>query len=62
MDTQKSMFTENYHCAVVVDPLNSEIEAYTLDGDDYRSVPFAIYWEEYEDPYGKLRKKRIRKG
>jgi 26S proteasome regulatory subunit N11 len=61
MHTQKSMFTEGYHCAVVVDPLNSEIEAYTLDGDDYRSIPFTIYWEDYEDPYGKLKKMRIRK-
>ncbi|MCK4445337.1 MAG: hypothetical protein KAW09_12385 [Thermoplasmata archaeon] len=61
LDTQKSMFSESFHCALVVDPLNSEIEAYTLDGDDCKPIPFAVYWEEHEDPYGKLSKMRIRK-
>ncbi len=62
LHTQKSMFREVYHYSIVVDPLNSEIEAYTLDGDECKPIPFVIYWEDYEDPYGKLSKKRIRKG
>jgi hypothetical protein len=59
--TQKNMFSEGFHCAIVVDPLKSEIEAYTLDGDGYKPIPFTIYWEEYEDSYGKLHKRRRRK-
>ncbi len=61
LDTQKSMFSESFHCALVVDPLNSEIEAYALDGDCCKPIPFAVYWEEHEDPYGKPRKMRVRK-
>ncbi|MEE9224507.1 MAG: Mov34/MPN/PAD-1 family protein [Thermoplasmata archaeon] len=59
--TQKAMFSEGYHCAIVVDPLKSEIEAYTLDGDGYKPIPFTVYWEEYEDSYGKLHKRKRRK-
>ncbi|MFQ6060135.1 MAG: Mov34/MPN/PAD-1 family protein [Thermoplasmata archaeon] len=56
--TQKTMFREQYHCAIVVDPLNMEIEAYSLDGEGYKPIPFAVFWEEYEDPYtGKSSKK-----
>lgn len=61
MRTQKAMFTEDYHSAIVIDPLKMEIEAYGLEGEDYRPVPFAVFWEEFEDPYGKKSKKKRRK-
>ncbi len=56
--TQKAMFREDYHSAIVVDPLKMEIEAYGLDGNDYKPIPFAVFWEEFEDPYGKKTKKK----
>ncbi|UCD92666.1 MAG: Mov34/MPN/PAD-1 family protein [Methanobacteriota archaeon] len=58
MKTQKAMFTEDYHSAIVIDPLSMEIEAYGMDGEDYKPVPFAVFWEEFEDPYGKKTKKK----
>ncbi len=61
MDTQRTMFSESFHCAIVVDPLNSEIEAYTLEGDDCRPIPFTVYWDDFEDPYGRLVKMRVKK-
>lgn len=62
MRTQRAMFREDYHSAIVVDPLKMEIEAYGLDGDDYKPIPFAVFWEEFEDPYGKkTKKKRMKK-
>lgn len=42
--TQKRMFSEYYHCAIVVDPNNREIAAYKLDGrKEYRDLPFALF-------------------
>ncbi|MFQ5885308.1 MAG: Mov34/MPN/PAD-1 family protein [Thermoplasmata archaeon] len=58
MRTQRAMFREDYHSAIVIDPLKMEIEAYGLDGDDYKPIPFAVFWEEFEDPYGKKTKKK----
>jgi hypothetical protein len=37
--------------AVVIDPINKEIGAYRLKRIDVEPVPFAIYWEEYQNPY-----------
>ena len=51
VDTQKSMFTSTFHRAVVIDPVNKEIGAYRLKDIDVESVPFAIYWDEHQNPY-----------
>jgi proteasome lid subunit RPN8/RPN11 len=61
MRTQKTMFSEDYHCAIVIDPLCMEIEAYAMEGEEYKPIPFAIFWEEFEDPYGKKIAKKRRK-
>ena len=42
LGTQRAMFTKPYHCAVVIDPLNEEIEAFKVLGEEYMCVPFAI--------------------
>ncbi|MDH3365049.1 MAG: Mov34/MPN/PAD-1 family protein [Thermoplasmata archaeon] len=42
MRTQKAMFSQSFHCAIVIDPLNREIEAFKLRGDGYIGVPFTI--------------------
>jgi proteasome lid subunit RPN8/RPN11 len=51
VDTQKGMFSSSFHRAVVIDPINKEIGAYRLGGVDVEPVPFAIYWEEFQNPY-----------
>ncbi len=51
VDTQKSMFSSSFHRAVVIDPVNKEIGAYRLNRIDVESVPFVIYWEEFQNPY-----------
>jgi len=42
LETQKAIFTERYHCAMVVDPLNREIKAFRLSGDGYEEIPFGV--------------------
>ena len=56
IETQQRMFREDFHFAVVLDPLKLQIEAFTLSGEGCISVPFAVYWEEHEDPYGRTKK------
>jgi proteasome lid subunit RPN8/RPN11 len=51
VDTQRGMFSSSYHRAVVIDPINKEIGAYRLGKVDVEAVPFAIYWEEHQNPY-----------
>ncbi len=51
VDTQKVMFSSSFHRAVVIDPINKEIGAYRLGRIDVEPVPFAIYWEEHQNPY-----------
>ena len=42
LGTQRAMFSRPYHCALVIDPLNREIEAFKIHGEGYACVPFAI--------------------
>jgi proteasome lid subunit RPN8/RPN11 len=51
VQTQRSMFGQRAHSAVVIDPVSKEIEAFFLDEGKIRSRPFAIYWDEFQNPY-----------
>lgn len=51
VQTQRAMFNMRCHSAVVIDPVNREIEAFYLDDGEVRSRPFCIYWDEYQCPY-----------
>jgi len=51
VDTQNSMFGQPYHAAVVIDPLNHEIEAYRIERGVPVTRPFAIYWDKHQNPY-----------
>ncbi len=51
VDTQNSMFGEPYHAAMVIDPVNREIEAYRIEKGVPTVRPFAIYWDEEQKPY-----------
>jgi len=45
LDTQRSMFSQPYHSALVVDPVNCDIKVFRLSGRDYEEVPFAVFKE-----------------
>lgn len=56
VETQRKMFREKFHYAVVLDPMKLQIEAFTLSGSNCVPAPFVVYWEEFEDPYGKMKR------
>ena len=43
--TQRTLFDQPYHCALVIDPVNREIKAFKLSEDGYVEVPFALVSE-----------------
>ena len=43
MDTQRAMFGEPYHIALVIDPVNREVKTFKLRRDGYEEVPFAVF-------------------
>jgi proteasome lid subunit RPN8/RPN11 len=51
IQTQRSMFDRRFHTAIVIDPLNREIDAFYLENDRVESRPFAVYWDRYQNPY-----------
>ena len=59
--TQKHIFNKEFHSAIVIDPVNKEIEAYKLAGKGYKALSFAVYWDEYQDPYRRVVKKMKRR-
>ena len=40
--TQRRIFSEEYHCSVVIDPVGEEIRAFRLVAEGYSEVPFGI--------------------
>ena len=43
--TQRTMFDQPFHCALVIDPVNREIKAFKLSKGGYAEVPFALVSE-----------------
>jgi proteasome lid subunit RPN8/RPN11 len=43
LDTQRTMFDQPYHSALVIDPINQDIKAFRLAGDSYEEIPFALF-------------------
>lgn len=42
LETQRTMFDQPFHTALVIDPLNEDIKAFKLSGAGYDEVAFAI--------------------
>ena len=36
------MFSQPYHCAIVIDPVNKEMEVFKARGNGYIGIPFAV--------------------
>jgi proteasome lid subunit RPN8/RPN11 len=51
VDTQRAIFNRPFHSAIVIDPIAKDIEAFGLRDSLPVSRPFAVYWEEYQNPY-----------
>ncbi|MEM0449391.1 MAG: Mov34/MPN/PAD-1 family protein [Methanomassiliicoccales archaeon] len=51
VETQKGLFNKRFHSAIVIDPINKEIESFFIENGKVRSRPFAVYWDEYQNPY-----------
>jgi proteasome lid subunit RPN8/RPN11 len=62
IDTQMRMFNQPFHSAIVIDPINVEIAAFHVENGKSVERPFAVYWDEFQNPYFgetvKERKKR----
>jgi 26S proteasome regulatory subunit N11 len=43
LDTQRALFDQSYHCALVIDPVNRELKMFKLAEAGYTEVPFAIF-------------------
>ncbi len=52
IETQKSIFNKEYHSALVIDPINEDIEAFIWEENEIEVRPFLVYWEESQEPYG----------
>jgi proteasome lid subunit RPN8/RPN11 len=49
--TQRNMFGQRAHSAIVIDPVNREIDAFYLDNGKIHSRPFSVFWDEFQNPY-----------
>ena len=56
MKTHADIFVSPHQIAMVVDPLNFEIAAFKVQGGAAIKTDFAVYWDEFDDPYGGLKK------
>jgi 26S proteasome regulatory subunit N11 len=52
VETQTRMFTSPFHLAAVIDPKNFDIGLFKVEDGAQKSVTFAVYWDEHDDPYG----------
>jgi proteasome lid subunit RPN8/RPN11 len=55
--TQRAIFDQSYHTALVVDPLSREIKMFKLSGDGYAEYAFALF----DSPEGCEAVKRMRR-
>lgn len=43
LDTQRRMFSQPYHSALVIDPVNKEVRVFELIPGGYEEIPFAVF-------------------
>jgi hypothetical protein len=56
------MFDRPWHSAVVIDPVQMDIAAFAMRDGRPAERPFAIYWDEFQNPYygETVRNRRVR--
>ncbi len=62
LETQRSMFDQPYHTALVIDPVNEDIKAFRLVGGtyEYEEIPFALYSRAETAPRKRTRRLRVK--
>lgn len=62
VDTQVTMFNRPFHSALVIDPVAMEIETFKVENGRSLHRPFAVYWDEFQNPYfgESVRKRRLK--
>ena len=56
LKTHEGAFVSQYQLAIVIDPLNFQIEGFHVRSGEGQLVRFLVYWDEWDDPYGGLKK------
>ena len=60
LDTQRSVFDQPYHSALVIDPINKDVKTFRLAGEGYEEMTFAVF-DSGSFPIRKPRTNRQRK-
>jgi proteasome lid subunit RPN8/RPN11 len=58
LETQRTMFDQPYHNALVIDPINKDVKTFRLVGEGYEEIPFAVF-QSNESVRG-VRKRRLK--
>ncbi len=58
LDTQRRIFNQTYHSALVIDPVNKDIKAFRLVLDGYEEMSFAVFTPSASDTGGKKVRRR----
>ena len=56
LTTHTNSFISPYQLAIVIDPKSFEMAAFRVKGDKAIPEDFAVYWDEYDDPYGGVKR------
>ena len=56
LKTHGGAFISPHQLAIVIDPLNFQIEGFRVRNEESLLVRFEVYWDEWDDPYGGLKK------
>jgi len=56
LKTHSGIFVSPHQVAIVIDPLKFQIEAFRIHEEKGQIVQFKVYWDEWDDPYGGLKK------
>jgi 26S proteasome regulatory subunit N11 len=54
LKTHSGIFVSTHQIAIVIDPVKFEISGFGMRGGKAVEEDFAVYWDEYDDPYGGL--------
>jgi proteasome lid subunit RPN8/RPN11 len=60
LDTQRTMFDQPYHSALVIDPINRDIKTFRLAGESYEEIPFALFKSVESASVKRPRKRKLK--
>jgi proteasome lid subunit RPN8/RPN11 len=60
LETQRTMFRERYHTALVIDPINRDIKVFRLAGDGYEEISFAVFSDKGTDAKKRPRRRKLK--